>query len=280
MLYRSSIGAVALIAALSVVMVGVQAHDESKYPDWSGQWVRIGSGSFDPTKRPGLGQQAPLTPEYQAVLEASLADQAQGGQGNDPTVKCISGGMPRAMIVTQPMEVVITPKTTYVMLELHGMLRRIYTDGRDWPKEIEPAWQGYSLGKWIDTDGDGRYDAIEIETRHIKGRRAYDATGLPLHDDNKTVVTERISLDKANRNVLRNEITVIDNALTRPWSVVKTYRRDPDQFPIWREYLCSEDNGHIAIGNDNYFISADGHLMPSKKGQAPPDLRNFNQPQQ
>ena len=79
------VGVIVLLAAIPIA--GAQAFDDSKYPDWKGQWNRLevpGIGpSFDPTKRPGLGQQAPLTPEYQKVLEASLADQAAGGGGSD-----------------------------------------------------------------------------------------------------------------------------------------------------------------------------------------------------
>jgi hypothetical protein len=56
------------------------------------------------------------------------------------------------------------------MMFAHSMPRRIVTDGRDWPKEIEPTFLGYSIGKWIDTDNDGRYDVLEIETRGLKGR--------------------------------------------------------------------------------------------------------------
>ena len=87
-------------------------------------------------------------------------------------------------------------------------------------------FKGYSIGNWLDTDGDGRYDTLEVETRDIKGPRAYDTSGLPLHKDNKTVVKEKIYLDKADRNVLLDEITTIDNALTRPWTVKKKYTRD------------------------------------------------------
>ena len=65
--------------------------------------------------------------------------------------------------------------------------RRIYTDGRDWPKEIEPTLVGYSIGQWIDEDNDGRYDVLEVETRGFKGPRHYDAAGLPLHHDNQSV---------------------------------------------------------------------------------------------
>ena len=38
---------------------------------------------------------------------------------------------------------------------------------------------------------------------------------------------------------------------------------------------CSEDNHHVWVGKDDYFVSADGYLMPTKKDQPPPDLRYF-----
>jgi hypothetical protein len=279
------IGAVTPAATLCMTVigtvVGAWAFDDAMYTHLKGQWRRIsppGQPAFDPNKPRGWGQEVPLTPEYKAVFEENLRDLAAGGEGRWPGYNCRPPGMPALMTAYEPAEIIVLPHTTYIRIDhIHETARRIYTDRRDWPKDIAPAWAGYSIGKWVDEDGDGRYDVLEVETRHIKGRRAFDATGLPLHDDSKTIVKERIFLDKSERNVLRNEITVIDNALTRPWTVLKSYSRNPDPYPIWREYLCSEDNGHIAIGKESYFLSADGHLMPSKKGQAPPDLRHFSQ---
>ena len=72
--------------------------------------------------------------------------------------------------------------------------------------------------------GTGRYDVLEIETRGFKGPRSYDNTGLPLHADNQSIIKERISQDKADPNILHDEITTIDHALTRPWTAIKTYR--------------------------------------------------------
>ena len=273
MLLRSLIGAVAL-AALG--LTGAVA-DDHKYPDWKGQWVRIGNGNHDGSKPRGLGQQAPLTPEYQAILDASLADQERGGQGNDPGYLCNPHGMPRVMIGTQPLEFVIMPETIYVLAELFSQLRRIYTDGRDWPAELPRATVGYSIGRWADTDGDGRYDTLAVETRGLSGWRSYDSSGIPFHADNQTVVKERIVLDKKNRNILHNEITTIDNALTRPWTVNRSYRRTPNPQPVWMEYACSAGNRHVDIGGENYVVSADGYLMPVRKGQQPPDLRHFNE---
>jgi len=117
MRYRSLIGAIAL-AALAMPTGSAQAFDDSKYPNLKGQWNRVaicglaGQASFDQTKPWGFGQEAPLTPEYKAVLEASLADQAKGGQGNATGYGCRAHGMPMMMQAFLPQEYVITPDTT------------------------------------------------------------------------------------------------------------------------------------------------------------------------
>jgi hypothetical protein len=278
-MFKRMAGAVALTVALTtaVLMTTVSpasAFDETKYPDLSGQWRKppgIGN-QWDQSKPLGRAQQPPLTPEYQAVFEASMADQSEGGQGNDPPSRCVPFGMPRIMTVVFSMEIVVKPQTTHILFD-HSLPRRIYTDGRDWPSEIEPSFLGYSIGKWVDEDGDGRYDVLEIETRGLKGPRTYEGTGMPFHEDNETVLKERIYLDKANPDLLRDEITTIDHALTHPWTITKTYRRDPTQ--IWFQWNCAEDNHHVLIGKEDYFLSADGLLMPGKRNQTPPDLRYF-----
>src|ERR1700730_4555877 len=289
---RSSTGAVAaaFVSALMTTMTmtmmtigGVRAADDGKYPtSWKGQWTRVVhrevevQGAFDQTKPWGLGQQAPLTPEYQKVLADSMADQANGGLGNYPTSRCLPSGMPR-MMTFATQEYVITPETTYILLSSSDHVRRIFTDGRDWPTNPQPSYGGYSIGRWIDEDGDGRYDVLEAETRHFKGPRAFDASGIPLHEDDESVVKERIYLDKADRNLLHDEITVIDHALTRPWKVMKSYRRNLDPLADWPEYICIERNPFIHIGNEYYKVSQDGYLMPTRENQPPPDSRYFTQ---
>src|SRR3984893_1795194 len=114
-----------LAAVMITAAAGAQAFDQSNYPDWSGQWRRpAGVGNqWDTSKPPRRGQQAPLTPEYQAIYEANLKEQAAGGQGTDPTYTCIPDGMPRAMNVIFPMEIVITPKTNSVSVTDRCMRR-------------------------------------------------------------------------------------------------------------------------------------------------------------
>src|SRR5262249_12765468 len=125
MFLRSVMGSVALAV---VVIAGPVAAQQNKYPPMAGQWQRVGPlGVFDSTKPPARGQQAPLTPEYQARFEANLAEVAKGGSGDDPVHTCIPEGMPRAMNLVLPMEIVVTRNTTYILMEYLSMLRRIYT---------------------------------------------------------------------------------------------------------------------------------------------------------
>ncbi len=274
MIYRNSIAVATLAAVVCLGAARAPAHDASRYPDWAGQWDRIGGGSFDPSKRPGRAQQPPLTAEYQAIWEANMADEATGGQSYNTQVHCLPGGMPRMMIAYQPMETIITAELTYIHISFFGEYRRIYTDGRNFPASIKPTFSGYSIGRWIDQDNDGRFNALEVETRGMKGPRILDPSGIPLHKDNETIVKERLALDKADPDVLRDEITTFDHALTRPWTVTRSYRRIRN--PIWIEDVCAENNGYVFIGKETYLRSADGHLMPTKKDQPPPDLRRFN----
>jgi len=280
---RAALIALAAVLAIATsTMAGSAAAADAKYPNWKGQWTPVippnvadKRTSFDPSKPAGVGQQAPLTSEYRKVLNDSIADQANGGFGNDPTVLCYAAGMPR-MMTYEAQEYVITPETTYILLGGDDHLRRIITDGRDFPKNLNATYQGYSIGRWIDEDGDGTYDVLEVETRGpFKGPRAYDATGLPLHLDNDSTFKERFFIDKADPNLLHDVITVFDRALTRPWTVDKTFRRNSDPQPDWPERYCHVTNNRIMLGNEAYLLSEDGLLMPTRKDQPPPDFQFF-----
>jgi hypothetical protein len=274
--YRCRAGAIALAATLCIGIAGALADDTAKYPDLNGQWSRGSPGAqWDPTKPGGLRQQAPLTAEYQAMFEANLKSVAAGGEGYNPHSRCIPAGMPRMMLAYEPVDVFVTPETTYIR-DYFNEFRRIYTDGRAWPADMAPSYNGYSIGKWERPDAAGRYDMLVVETRGLKGPRVFDATGIPMHANNKTVIKERIFLDKVNHDLLHDEITTIDDALTRPWTVTRDYKREHN--PMWPEFLCAEDNHHIMIGPETYFRSVDGTLMPTRKDQPPPPLRDFDQP--
>jgi hypothetical protein len=253
---------------------GASQYDPARYPDWSGpmRWVATPGGNrYDPTKPAGRAQQAPLTAEYQAKFEDGLKDQAEGGEGFNQTYACLPGGLPREMAGNQGLEFVVTPKATHVILA-QSMPRRIFTDGRDWPADADPTFIGYSIGHWVDREGSGRFDLLEVETRNFMGPRTFDNAGIPLHADNQTIIKERIFRDQQHPEIIHDVMTTIDHALAHPWTIDKTFR------PLGRDLeqdICSVGNMHVQIGKSEYFLSADGLLMPTKKDQPPPDLKYF-----
>jgi hypothetical protein len=181
-----------------------------------------------------------------------------------------------SMMSTATQEYIITPETTYI--STGSDLRRIFTDGRSWPTDLVPTYQGYAIGRWTEEDSDGVYQVLEAETRGpFKGPRAYDATGLPLAFDNESTFKERIYRDKTDPKIMHDEITVFDHALTRPWTVEKKYVLESNPRPDWSEAYCTENPSMIAIGKESYFLGGDGMLMPVRKGQPPPDLHYFKQ---
>ena len=281
MSYRSALAMLAW-AAVIVPTVGAAQAQDKKYPDWKGEWTTVVPRMpgqqlrFDPSKPYGRGQEAPLTDEYKKIYQDNLAEQAEGGQGLFlGHASCLPAGMPTMMSSGGPHEYIITPETTYIASG-GSDLRRIFTDGRPWPTDLQPTYQGFSMGKWIDEDGDGVYDVLEVETRGpFKGPRTYDATGLPLHFDNDSTFKERIFLDKNDPNILHDVITVFDRALTRPWTADKTYRHGKSKYPNWSLTSCLEGTNYVTIGKEFYLMGGEGYLMPTRKGQSPPDTRYF-----
>ena len=279
MVNRSSILSIGVAGVLAATLAGALAQEKSKYPDWSGQWNRVPDGDvprYDPTK-PIRKQEAPLKPEYQARLEASIKDQDLGGMCLYMAYSCRPPGMPRMMSGVALMEFLISPSITHILFDRNDYApRRIYTDGRAWPNigPDDTTFPGYSIGKWIDTTGAGRYDELEIETRHVRNPRTWDQSGMPMADDDEGFIKERLFLDKDYPNLLHDEMTTVDNSLTRPWTVMKNYRRA--QKVWWGENNCIEGQTWVTIGKEVYYLSGDGTIMPIKKGQSPPDLKYFD----
>src|SRR6202035_1343538 len=194
MSYRGLFCAVAVASALAAMPSAAQVVDLGRYPDFKGQWVRTGN----PNNWIPLAGPPPLTPEYQKEFEAIQADLKAGGPGNGPSTFCIPAGMPAMMSFYDPGEIIVLPDVTYILISHNDdSYRRIYTDGRAWPTNPELTFAGYSIGKWVDENGDGKYNLLEVETRFLKLPRGYDTSGLPFHEDGQAVIKERIYLDKA-----------------------------------------------------------------------------------
>jgi hypothetical protein len=78
-----------------------------------------------------------------------------------------------------------------------------------------------------------------------------------MADDDEGVIKERLFLDKSNPALMHAEMTAIDNSLTRPWTVMKNYRRAPKV--RWAENNCIENQAWVTIGREVYYLSARRH---------------------
>src|SRR5262249_49947904 len=85
----------------------------------------------------------PLRPQAAEIFRK----RAQGDV-RDPGVDCLPLGIPISSLVSEVHKIVQTPDLILILLEVDNAHRQIYTDGRQLPKDPNPSWLGYSVGKW------------------------------------------------------------------------------------------------------------------------------------
>jgi len=217
-------------AALAAPAAPKKAIPQSPYAkDFVGVWDRVGSINFDPTIPFDKPDRPPLTPKAAAQFQASLDSAAAGKPINDPHANCIPLGMPRMMNGVYLMEVMVADEKVVVIGEEQSQVRRIWTDGRGFGDEIDPTYNGTSVGHW-----EGK--ALVVETKGLHWDIPINQKGL-MHSPNLTV-SERFWLE--DPNTLHDQITLTDpDTFATPWTVLKTFKRTKD--PL-NEYVCEENN--------------------------------------
>jgi hypothetical protein len=204
--------------------------------DFDGIWLNQGGVGWTPGKPPGPGQHPPLTPEYQHIFAKLLANAAAGRPTGDITAKCLPQGMPRIMTMTYPMEITVGRGRVNVYAEWMEQTRRIYTDGRPLDPDPDPTYYGRSVGHW---EG----NILVATTFGFRDDTDLETSGLPKSE--KMIAYERMWL--ADDDTLRDEITLVDSkALSKPWAVVKTYKRAPADFTLL-PYVCLENNRETIV---------------------------------
>jgi hypothetical protein len=180
----------------------------------------------------GRSPDAPsLTPEYLAKWEVMRKSRMSGSYEFDNNAKCLPPGMPAMMSMPYGMEVMQTKDKITFFSELNDALRRVYLDGRKPAQKHldDPTYAGYSTGHW---EG----DTLVVETVALHPDSFIE--GFTPHSDAMTV-RERIRL--VGPGLLEDRITVTDpKALTKPWEVVRTYRRAMPGNDELREFACAE----------------------------------------
>lgn len=200
------------------------------------------AGLWRPTRqliadiRRGLppGEAVPYRPWAESLLKARIANDAR----DDPTSNCIVGGVPRNDFVPYPFKILETPGIVVILYEAVHSYRQIFTDGRALPKDANPAWLGYSVGRW-------QKDAFVVESTGFNDNVWLDNLGHPATQQLR--VTERfLRRDFGHMDL---EITIDDpKAYTKPWSVTQPLEYQADNELI--EYICNENNRYFQIVPD------------------------------
>src|ERR1700731_4496073 len=155
--------------------------------DISGTWDPGNDGiqPFGPRAMPEDGKPEHQLPYTPAGLEALNAHKPSNGirsvlpgETNDPVVYCDPQGMPREdLYELRTTQILQTPVNVVVLYEFGKVWRVIWTDGRVLPKDPEPRWYGYSVGKWEDD-----YTFV-VQTSGTDERTWVDRAGRPKSSD-------------------------------------------------------------------------------------------------
>ena len=168
--------------------------------------------------------------EFQPWAEALYKQRRATESKDDPTGWCVPGGTPRSDAVPYPLKILQAPTVTLILYEAVHHYRQIFLDGREAPKDPNPTWLGYSVGRW---DG----DTLVVETTGVNDHGWLDNFGHPNTD--ALHVTERLRRrDFGNMEI---QVTIDDpKAYKKPWTVTMPYTLVPDSELL--EYVCNENN--------------------------------------
>ena len=167
-----------------------------------------------------------MTPAAAAIHRERVANQLR----DNPAIRCLPLGVPRLDSYTHPFKIVQTPGLVLVLYESQTLFRQIFTDGRRLPEDPQPAWLGYSVGRW---EG----DTLVVQTAGFTDQTWLDGGGHPHSEAMR--LTERFT--RRNVGQLDIEVTIDDPAsYTRPITYTQRQSLQVDGELI--EYICNENH--------------------------------------
>jgi hypothetical protein len=173
--------------------------------------------------------EVPLQPAAQALLQERIVTNGK----DHPGVRCWPSGIPEKLNIPDGLKVVQTPDLMLFLHESRTIYRQVFTDGRPLPKDAQPAWMGYSVGRW---EG----DTFVVETIGQNGKTWLDMRGLPASDSLK--VTERYRRPTIGNILI--DVTIDDpKSYSKPWNVQLSWTLQPDTELI--ESICEENNKDV-----------------------------------
>lgn len=213
------------------------------HTDLSGLWQRARTGpnqrlagglAMGPNLEDFMRSGEKIPPMLPAA--AALYAQRQANRMADrPSGRCLPHSIPDQMLIRVPLKIVQIPGLTLILYEEFARFRQIFTDGRSFAPVSNPAWLGYSIGRW---DGDW----FVVDTRGFNDKSWIDDSGRPHTEALHTVERFR-RRDFGHMDV---EITIDDpQAYTAPWS-----------FPLELEFLPDTDMIEDVCDNERDYAHA------------------------
>ena len=170
----------------------------------------------------------PLQPEARAIMK-------QRAGMDSPSLHCLPAGVP-ANIFIYDFKMIQAPREIAVMPE-GDPPRQIFTDGRSLPKDPQPSWMGYSVGKW---EG----DTLAVETVGFTEANWLDIGGHPRSESMH--IRERYH--RRDFGHMDLEVTIEDpKYYTRAITLKTQLNLIPDSDVL--EFVCNEnekDQAHSA----------------------------------
>ena len=205
-------------------------------PDLSGIWEVVGDRVMETDGRVrskyvyNIDADIPGGAPFQPWARKVHDDRAKALGVGAPTERCLPHGIPDAMLTrTLPFKIVQTPGVTIILYEEFNNWRQVFTDGRTLPVDPQPAWLGYSVGRW---DG----DTFVIETAGFNDKSWLDASGTPHTEALRT--TER--LRRTDFGHMEIQFSFDDpKTFTRPWSTTIRFNLLPDTDLL--EHQCDNE---------------------------------------
>jgi hypothetical protein len=177
----------------------------------------------------------PLRPEAAAALRNR---RVTGSTKEHPNARCLPFGLPGTLVLGMPFRIQQSPVMTLMLFEVENSFREIYTDGRPLPKDPQPAWRGYSIGKW---EG----DVFVVETAGFNDRAWLDVSGN-THSDALRMQERYQRRDFGHMDVA---VTMDDpKTFRRPVTIKFSELLIPDSDVL--EYICGEnekDTTHMGL---------------------------------
>jgi hypothetical protein len=171
-------------------------------------------------------------PEMLPSAASIFKQRTENNMRDMPSAQCLPMGT--ALLTPILNRIVHTPRLLVVLQEVSAGFRQVFLDGRDHPGDLEPTWNGHSIGRW-------RGDTLVVETVGYNDKGWLDGAGHSRTQKLRVVEEFR----RPDLGHLEIQTTIDDpGAYVRPWTIKQIADLAPNE--EIQEFICSENNQDLA----------------------------------